>query len=274
VLTEPGVMYGSLAYVLVLLSFVCVGSSARAQVDATPPAGYQSVVDEAIAEFSAANYPESLALFQQAQQLWPSARSARAIARCHYELGDYVAAMEAASAALETRVRPLDASQRAETERLVTRIREHVARFTIVTEPTTAKLRIDGAPATVDADGALFVTLGTHTFEASATGYMPAQRDVQAGPNQDERIELTLSPLVAREEASEAAEPYRSTDAPTDGDRPLRKKWWLWTSIAGAVAVAAVATALIVTREPPDPERPSGGTSGVAIGVPSAAANP
>jgi hypothetical protein len=260
-------MSRSIAYAFVLFVAVCAASPARAQLgEDQPPPNYQPVLDEAIREFAIGNYLESLTLFRDAQKLWPNARASRAIGRCLYELGEYVAANAALEDALNTPVRPLDASQRPETEKLLRRVREHLASYTIVTEPSSALIRVDGAHATPDAAGRIVLPVGIHAIEASATGFMPAQREVTVESQQDERIQLALVPLVVPEPPSEAAEPL------SRADQPLRKKkWWLWTSVAGVAVVAAVATMFIVGRDKPEPERPTGGTSGIAIGVPSAA---
>jgi PEGA domain len=262
-------MSRSIAYALVLFVVASAASLTRAQLDGDqPPPNYQPVLDEAIREFAVGNYVESLTLFRDAQKLWPNARASRAIGRCHYELGEYVAANAALEDALSTHVRPLDASQRPETEKLLRRVGEHLASYTIVTEPSSALIRVDGALVTPDAAGRVLLPVGSHAIEASATGFMSVQREVTVESRQDERIQLALVPLVAPEPASEpsvAAEPL------SRADQPLRKKWWLWTSVAGAALVAAAATVFIVGRDKPEPERPSGGTSGIAIGVPSAA---
>jgi tetratricopeptide (TPR) repeat protein len=254
-------MLRSLAYALVVL--LALYAPAHAQV--APPPNFQPVLDEAIREFALGNYVESLALFREAQRAWPNARALRAIGRCQYELGDYVAAHASLEEALATSVRPLDAAQRLETEHLIERVREHVARYTIVTDPPAASLRVDGVAVTPDANGRVLLPLGLHSVEASATGYLPGHREVSAVAQRDERLEMRLVPLVT--ETSEAVE---TADPVTHEDRPRRKKWWIWTSVAGAAAAAAVATAVILTRDEPKADLPSGGTSGVAIGVPSA----
>ncbi|MET0286843.1 MAG: tetratricopeptide repeat protein [Polyangiales bacterium] len=235
------------------------------------PAGYQPVLDEAIREFAQGNYVESLTLFREAHAIWPNARAARAVGRCQYELGDYVAAHRWLLDALDMGVRPLDGAQRQETEQLLWRVREHLARYTISTDPRSAIVRVDGELVAPDADGSIVLSLGPHTLEASATGFMDVRQQVLAEALRDERIELRLAPLVAS-----TPEPVvRMTSEPTPrADTPTYKKWWLWTSVAGAVAVAAVATVLLVRRDEPEAPRPAGGSTGVAIGVPGSVAAP
>jgi hypothetical protein len=257
---RESLMSRTIAYALVVLFALC----APAHAQEAPP-NYQPVLDEAIREFGLGNYVESLTLFRDAQRIWPNARALRAIGRCQYELGEYAAAQGSLEEALKTSVRPLEAGQRLETEHLLQRVREHLASYTIVTDPPSATVRVDGVVVTPDERGQVLLPIGLHSVEASATGYLPGHREVTAVAQRDERVELRLVPLIA-----ESSAPRATADPVAHEDRPSRKKWWLWTSVAGVVVVAAVATAVIVTRDDPRAERPSGGTSGVAIGVPSA----
>jgi hypothetical protein len=47
-------------------------------------------------------------------------------------------------------------------------------------------------------------------------------------------------------------------------DEPLRKKWWLWTSV-GAVVVAGVTGGLVAGLRDPGTRSPSGGDSGISL---------
>jgi hypothetical protein len=257
-------MYRPIAVGLLLLFVVC--APVRAQVIGAQPDGYQSLLQQASRAFSRGDYRESLGMFRAANRQWPNARALRAIGGCEAALGDYAAANVSLQDALHTRVRPLDAAERSETERLLMSVRDHLARYTVITVPSDAEVRVDGVPLTPNESGAMVLALGVHSIEASAKGYMPMQREVVAEAGSDERVELSLIPLLPPTSVQTSFAGDRDDHSPRP--RRKKKKWWLWASVAGAVVAGGVATAVMVTHDGPGPARPNGGSSGIAISVP------
>jgi tetratricopeptide (TPR) repeat protein len=217
--------------------------------DGAPP-GYQEAADLAVDEFAHGNYLEARARFQKAHAIWPNARSLRALGYCEYELKNYVAALELLRAALASQVRPLSAGQRQETEQLEARTRGYVARYVITTVPAEARLTLDGVDLTLDAQRATTMNMGQHTLEASAASYETVRRTLLAEGGSEKTLLLELPPI----EAPVAAAPIEERR-----DEPLRKKWWLWTSV-GVVVVAGVTAGLVAALHDPGTLDPSGGT--------------
>jgi tetratricopeptide (TPR) repeat protein len=218
--------------------------------NAGAPAGYQEAADLALEEFAHGNYLEARARFQKAHEIWPNARSLRALGYCEYELKNYAAALELLRGALASQVRPLSATQRQETEQLEARTRGYVARYIITTVPAEARLTLDGADLTLDAQHATTMNMGQHTLEASAASYQTVRRSLQAEGGSQKTLLLELPRIEAPVAAAPIAE---------QRDEPLRKQWWLWTSV-GVVVVAGVTAGLVAALHDPGTRDPSGGT--------------
>ncbi len=260
-------MFRSLAYALLVLFALCAPASAQLGRTSPPPPKYQPLIDNAVRAFQRGRFQDSLDMYRDAHDMWPNARALRAVGRCQYELGDYLGAYATINEAMSTHVRPLDGNQRQETEVLLRRVREHLGRLVVLTDPSSAQVHIDGITPSREDDGSYMVEAGTHSIEASATGYLATQRDVDVPAQGEQRVELKLASLVAQ--AATPRMPANDYD-PGRSDEPLRKKWWVWASAGAAVVAAAVVTGVLVSRDDPAPKRPGGGTSGVAIGVPAA----
>jgi hypothetical protein len=226
------------------------GLTPSASQTSDSPPDYQAAADLGLAEFERGNYLEARARFTEAHRLWPNARSLRALGYCEYELKNYVASLDLLRQALASTVRPLNEAQRVETTELIARARGYVARYTFNVFPRDARLTIDGVVPALDAEGALTLPVGAHTLEAQATGHQPARLPLQVASNVDRTIAVTLEPVPGVERAHQ--------------EQPLRKKWWLWTSV-GAVVVAGVTGGLVAGLRDPGTRSPSGGNSGILL---------
>jgi hypothetical protein len=252
-----------------LLTFLLIGSvgGARAQAPdsseagaeaAGAPPGYREAADLAVEEFSRGNYLEARARFEKAHEIWPNARSLRALGYCEYELKNYVAALRRLRAALASQVRPLAGSLRQETEQLEALTRGYVARYVIQTVPSDARLSLDGLELVLDAQRAVQMSIGEHTLEGSATGYQSVRRVLHAEGGSDRTLSIELPREV---EASTLP-----SEDKHDEQQPLRTTWWLWTGV-GAVVVAGVTAGLIAALQDPGTRDASGGNTGVSLQV-------
>jgi hypothetical protein len=220
----------------------------------TPPAGYQRAAELGFQEYERGNYEEARARFLQAHRLWPNARVLRALGHCEFELAHYVAAVEFLQQTLTSSVRPLSDVQRGETEDLLRRARSHVARIVVSTMPRSAHVLIDGADAQRDLGGAVLLAAGPHAIEVHETGYLTGQRELTVEGNVDRVVQIELKPVPP------------PMNGQVDQEVALRKKWWLWTTVA-AVGAASLATVLVVTLRDSGEAKVDGGSTMMVIPV-------
>lgn len=156
------------------------------------PAGYRELIAEALAEYEARHFEEARALFRRAHAMFPNARTMRGQGMAEFELRNYAGSIQCFESALSSRVRPLDAALRAETEQLVARARRFVARVRLTLQPSTALLLVDGVPVQLQPGAGLLLSIGHHSLEARADGYQTTQRtlSVEGGEEQVLAIEL------------------------------------------------------------------------------------
>jgi hypothetical protein len=168
---------------------------------------YRRIVREAVGEFDAGNWAEARALFEEAHELAPSARTLRGLGMCAFELREYPEAMRLLRQALDEERRPLTRRQRAQVEELLERAQTFIGRYIVFTEPPGAFLRVDDAPAEPNDYGELELGVGDHTIEASLDGYEPERRRVEVHGGESEELTLTLRELATAEPAAGAGEP-------------------------------------------------------------------
>ena len=85
------------AALIALLIAIGGGSAARAADDDTP---VSVLIGDAVAEYDAGHFQEARALFRQAHDKSPTARTLRGIGMCSFEMRDYVEAARALGASL------------------------------------------------------------------------------------------------------------------------------------------------------------------------------
>jgi len=226
--------------------------SALADDPATEPAEYRSVVDDALREYAAHNYEEARSLFHRANSLYPNARTQRGLGMAQFELRNYGECIHELEEALASPVRALTGPLRTETEALLARAQNFVARVKLRSEPADARLRINGVPW--ERHDELLLNVGDHALELSLPGYLPARRTLSVRGGEVLAIALTLEPASVSDSPGRAAR----------DDRSPRSRWyksaWLWSGVAVLVAGAAVTTGLLLTRERGS-EQPYGGSS-------------
>lgn len=213
----------------------------------TDPPGYAEATAQAVKEFAELHFEEAQALFQRAHELYPNARTYRGLALAEFELRDYVAAVGHFEAALTSSVKPLDAELRADTESMLARANDFVARVRIQTRPSGAQVTVDGIPVERDSGQPFLLQAGDHRLEVQAPGFVTQTRklDVRGGQM------LPLSVVLA------------------SAKRPWYKSPWLWGTL-GAVALAAAGTSIALTTGGQTVhEQPNGGSADAVLVGPS-----
>jgi hypothetical protein len=193
---------------------------------------YKSLLSDALKEYDAGRYQEARALFRQAHEIAPNARTLRGIGMASFELREYVEALGALEAALAEQRRALTPEQRDHVRGLIERTRAFVGRFRVVITPPQARLTVNGSPARLDRSGELRLAFGQHHLEASGEGLETEQRELRVVGGEEQTLTFTLraTPSVALETPTQ----------PVVSERPSSSgaRWWA-VAVAGAGAAAA-----------------------------------
>jgi len=222
---------------LVLCLVLSIAAPVRAQPGAdAPPEAYTRSVAMGLEEFELGNYPEARARFLQAHRVLPSARTLRGLGKVEYELKRYGSAIEHLQQALDSQVRPLSESQRAETAELIQSARDYTATVTFDISPPDAHLRIDDE-AVPSGKRTLVLDLGEHTLEVSADAYHTQRREITIKGGESRDIPIKLLPAHLQPGDTNGA-PADALAASSEG---VLDTWWFWT----ATGTAIVATALV-----------------------------
>jgi hypothetical protein len=183
---------------LTVVLCVCVSLSAAAKPApapdaATNPDDYRRLIDEAIREFDARNFEESLTLFERAYEIRRTARVLRGIGKVLFEMRQYTRSLEALERALASLEEPLSGALRDSAEELRARASRYVGTVTFQVSPATAELLLDGRPLPPDKRAEpVRLDLGAHVVELSAAGHLPARRTIDVGGGSDERVSIAL----------------------------------------------------------------------------------
>jgi len=230
-------------------------------VQSDEPAAYRDRIDEGLREFSVQNYEEARSLFLQAHALVPSARTLRALGLCEYELRNYGESVKYLDGALASKVKPLRDALRDETERMVERARNFVGRVVVDVRPSSARLLVDGVKVDSARAEPLWLAMGEHTLEASASGFATERRKLNVKGGEDQALTFILAP------GDELAEPKDTARAKSSSERRWYKSPWLWTGVGIVLAGAAAGTAIALTRDDPG-SSPDGGSTGKTLPAP------
>ncbi len=216
---------------------------------------HEELIQTAVVEFDHGNFAEARELFRKAHALEPTARTFRALGLVEFELRNYSEAASMLEQALASSVKPLSAKQRAETEKLLERTRGYIGSLHIVTEPSHALVMADGAMLELGPERTLVLEVGEHVLEFQADGYLPVRKKVSVRGGQSETIQVTLrsaldpTHVAAAASMEQGAEVQRSNAPAPRADKPLRKKWWVWTVTGVVLAGAAATAAVLLTRD-------------------------
>jgi len=236
------------AFGIVLLWFS--GARAQGTTAHVEPEGYRAAIEEALREYEAGHFEEARSLFGRAHQLFPNARTERGLGMVEFELRNYVESIHQLESALDAVVKPLTGTLRTDTERLLARATQFVARVTVEASPAAARVLVDGEPHEAPAGRPLVLPVGDHVVELQSSGYLPEKRKlrVRGGESQTLRIVLAKrgasSPSTSTTSPSE--EPGGVDRLPSESRRGYRSPW-LWT-VVGAVVAGGVAGAVLATQ--------------------------
>jgi len=259
----------SLSAVVVLVapaSFVLRSAHAQEPAEAAEPSAYRGVVREALAEYTAKNFPEARALFAEAHRLYPNARTLRGLGMTAFELRSYRESIAYLGEALASTVKPLDGKLRAETERLLARAERFVGKLNLAVNPPSAEVLLDGNPIQNSEGTPLLLEVGEHTLEFRAEGYAPETRSLYVKGREIETWSVVLNKLAAvvvapvvpapaevAERAEQPSEGPRYIDQQGSEDRPSKqpvyKNPWLWTGVGVAVVAIVVTSVVLATRD-------------------------
>jgi len=189
------------ALVWVLTSPLVASPVVSAQDGATSDVAdpYQALIAQALGEFDEHNYEEAYALFTQAHELRPSARTERALGKTTFELRRYLETARWLEASLVNEASPLTPDMRAEVEELLIRTRAFLGTVVVRTDIVGARLELDHEPVEGDpssADGVrLELVLGTHEVSLQAEGYQTATRRIDVRGGENGEVSITLIPV-------------------------------------------------------------------------------
>ena len=111
---------------------------------------------------------------------------------------------------------------------------EHkVGRLVVRSRVIGADVRIDGAPVGRAPLAELELNPGRHAVEVTKEGYESFRGEVLLVPDQTGAIE---------------ASPIEHVRIVRIADRPLYKRWWVWTIVGGVVVVGAVTGGVLGSR--------------------------
>jgi hypothetical protein len=238
----------ALALGVCLLS-ACVFASGAAAQSVKPPANmkqYHALVRQAVEQYERGNYDEAMVLFTDAHRVFPNARTLRGLGMVAYTMRDYVQAIPYLEAAIASPVKPLDPPLIVEAQATSQRARSFIGVVRVALAPADAQLRVNGATATRDTDGALMLNPGAYEIEARSAGFQTSTRLVRVEPGSTLEVDLALPraatakfelnrPAAAPEVAgnTEPQVPIETESAPSGKSIAP----WIVVGVSGAVAI-------------------------------------
>lgn len=164
---------------LFVIPLASAQSGGRPVESATESEAYREAIGAAISEYDLGHYSEAREQFRRAHALFPNARTLRGLGITEFELRDYNEAKAFLEQSLASRVKPLEATQRADTESLLERTRGYLGTVRLRISPPTASVSVDGQEAALDASQTVSLDVGDHWFEFQAPGHARLRRRVR-----------------------------------------------------------------------------------------------
>ena len=246
----------AIAWVMISVGGASAARAADKSDDEATPVSV--LIGDAVAEYDAGHFQEARALFRQAHEKSPTARTLRGIGMCSFELRDYVEAARALGASLRDQRRPLTSEQKRHAEALLARAHTFIGRFTVHVKPANASLFVDGHPAELEPDGVLLLPFGRHQLSLRCASCAPAEKDedieVSGGEHKDLDLVLAPAPATAAPGSGDSAGVGTGTgnagggagsqpggDRDTASDRGHAHLWFMGGAIAAALGAGGSA---------------------------------
>jgi hypothetical protein len=236
---------------LVLLFSIPMGPLATAAAQSSDaPAGYDHVIDQAVAEFAASHWAEARALFLQGHEMFPNARTLRGIGMSSYELRDYPEAVRTLDQALASTVRPLTDEQRTQVTELRERAAALVGRYEVPAAPAGARLYLDGEHLTMDdgwpgSPGHVLLGVGEHQIAIRLDDGRATAAHVVVRGHVDGALDIDLAPLAPpAEPAHTVGDPPPSYDAIPPAPQGDATPWIVMGVGFGVAAIGGILLAL------------------------------
>jgi hypothetical protein len=168
------------------------GTAAAAKVRAED-GEYERLVKDALSEFAARHYLESRALFLQAHELKPSARTLRGLGQAAFGAKLYGQTIVDLQGALESGINPLPPTMRREVERTIQRARSYVGRFKLTLNPPDSQVVVDGGQPVFDRDGALLLDTGERQVVVRAKDRVERETMLRVAGGEEKTLDLSVS---------------------------------------------------------------------------------
>jgi hypothetical protein len=215
----------------------------------------QELLDKGNELFWSGDSTEALRLFEEAHRTFPSPKLFFNIARCEENLRQRARAFQHYQDFLREAA-DADPSARVEAEHQVAALVTTIVSLELVGAPASSAIQIDGAPSGLTPlERPLWIEPGPHRLSVARPGRPVWIAPIDGKPG--EKISLTVPAIEPGPPPSPGGPagangghgPTIGTDQ--SGGRPslLRRKWWLWTAIAVALAGGAT-TVFLLTRCP------------------------
>lgn len=236
--------------IVAALVLLVLATAAHAQKkDSAEARRAKALFDQGIALSDEGKWSEALAVFQQSDELVPSASVEFNIAATLRALGRYVEARKTLQAILdlEPTMKPsMKPALKADVEKLLAEVTAKIVTLRLSLDPSDGTVEIDGAKASAGPDGTFELDPGRHVFVLSAKGHETTTitKTLAAADK-----ELALKAPVIRTKVVE-----KRVEVPAEKSTPVYGRAWFWTA-AGVLVAGAVVVTIIVTR--PDERAPA-----------------
>ncbi len=209
------------------------------------PLEYRNLINAALDEYEAHNFVEARALFMQAHDAYPNARTLRGLGMAEFELKNYPDSVRSLEASLASPVRRLEGDLLQQTQDLLARARRFVARYTLHLTPAVSdglRLVLDREPITPGPNLTLMLPIGEHVLLVKAPGYFEEKRTLSIKAAEERTL-----PIELRRELDNGAN-NALAQQPRSDKQPLYKNPWLWSGV-GAVILGGIVAGVVLSLD-------------------------